>query len=154
MVENETPRHLLDGFPDAAVHLRQALDLNQRRIALSKGLSGIELRAFFRTAQAGSITPKLLAQQLSVTTGATTGIATRLVDAGLIHRVEHPHDRRSLHLELTAHGHEIMAEINADFKEMVAAATREVAPHDLMVTTQAITRITNGIYAALGEEAV
>lgn len=143
----------LEAFPDAAVHLRQALDLNQRRIALSKGLSGMELRAFFRIAQSGSITPKVLAGQLSVTTGATTGIASRLVNADLIHRAERPNDRRSIHLELTEHGHTVMDEINSDFKTMVSAATRDVSAADLELTTQAIVTITRGIYVALGQTA-
>ncbi|WKK71005.1 MarR family transcriptional regulator [Rathayibacter oskolensis] len=62
------------------------------------------------------MTPKELSTALSVSKGAVTGITTRLVSSGLVHRVEHPQDRRSLHLELTAAGHDATRTMHRDLR--------------------------------------
>ncbi|OLT04704.1 hypothetical protein BJF77_04035 [Kocuria sp. CNJ-770] len=50
------------------------------------------------------LAPKDLARSLMITTGGMTGRLTRLTDAGLIHRVPHPSDKRCLYAELTDAG--------------------------------------------------
>ena len=140
----------LDGFPAAALAFQRALELNRNRIAETEGMSGIELRAFFRVAANAGITPKELASRLGVTSGAVTGISTRLVEAALVRRVEHPDDRRSIQLELTERGFEVMDRIQEDFLTMVAAATGTTSPDDLAVTTATLRRVTAQILLALG----
>src|SRR5438270_13270964 len=103
--------HVLSGFPAAATEFVSALDANRRRIARDAGLSATELRALFHVARVVSITPKQLAAYLEMTTGAVTAIARSLVDAGLLRRVDHPDDRRSLYLELTDAGHARMFQL-------------------------------------------
>lgn len=155
MTEREKSAYELDGFPEAALRLQRALERNRSRIAESEGLSGMELRAFFRVAGEGAITPKVLAERLGVTTGAVTGISSRLVAASLIRRVDHPDDRRSIHLELTQLGVEVMDRIHDQFLEMVAAATTTTDATELKITTDVLARITDRIAAALdGERAV
>lgn len=139
----------LNGFPAAALAFQRALELNRHRIAESEGLSGIELRAFFRIAAQAGITPKELAILLTVTNGAVTGISDRLVAASLIRRVEHPKDRRSIRLELTELGVEVMDRIHDEFLTMVAAATTTTSASDLATTTESLRRITAQILAAL-----
>ncbi|PRY66954.1 DNA-binding MarR family transcriptional regulator [Glaciihabitans tibetensis] len=128
---SEPEKHVLSGFPDAALRFFRVLEQNRRRVAFEHGLSEIELRAFFRVAAAGTITPKDLAFELSLTKGAITGVSTRLVAAGVLRRVEHPVDRRSLHLELTPAGHDEMRVMHEDFRAMLSSAGTQLTESDL-----------------------
>jgi MarR family 2-MHQ and catechol resistance regulon transcriptional repressor len=143
----------LDGFPAASLAFQRALEANRHRIAESEGLSGMELRAFFRIASKSGITPKELAVRLSVTNGAVTGISDRLVTAALIRRVEHPNDRRSIQLELTELGVDVMDRIHDQFLQMIAEATTTTSPSDLETTTATLRRITEQINLALSLDA-
>lgn len=128
---NDIERHVLDGFPDSALRFFRALEAERARVAVRHGLSEFDLRALFRISAAGSVTPKELAVDLAVTKGAITGLATRLVDAGLVLRAEHPADRRSLQLELTRSGHEAMRVAHDDFRSMLSAAGASVDDDEL-----------------------
>ncbi len=123
MNEQQRPPHSLTGFAAAAAAFVSAVEGNRQQIAQDAGLSKTELRALFHVAQRVSVTPKELAEYLGMTTGAITAIGRRLVDIGLFRRVDHPADRRSLHLELTAHGHDVMNAIHRDFNAMLTAST-------------------------------
>jgi DNA-binding MarR family transcriptional regulator len=138
MNHSERPSHTLSGFPAAATEFVSALDGNRRRIAERAGVSGTELRALFRVAQAVNITPKDLAAYLGMTTGAITAIARRLVELDLLHRIDHPGDRRSLYLELTPNGHEVMGAMHRDFTEMLSACTTELDAAQLAAFTAAL----------------
>lgn len=135
MYEKFGAAHTLEGFSAGALALLRALDSNRHRIARGAGLTGSELRALSRVAEAARITPKDLAESMEMTTGAVTAISTRLVESNLIRRVDHPHDRRSLFLELTAAGDEIMNQIYREFDESLAAATRGMPEEDLRLCT-------------------
>ena len=152
MTESEKPAYGLEGFPEAAIRLQRALERNRHRISESQGLSAMELRALFRVAGERAITPKQLADRLGVTTGAVTGISSRLVAAALVRRVDHPNDRRSIHLELTELGVAAMDRIHDEFLAMVAAATTTTAQSDLSTTIEVIARITERITSALDAE--
>ena len=68
---------------------------------------------------------------MEMTTGAVTAISTRLVDAALMRRVDHPNDRRSLLLELTPSGDEVMKQIYREFDAALAVVTKDIAEADL-----------------------
>ncbi len=131
MYEKFGSAHSLGGFPAAALIFLRALDSNRHRIAKEAGVTGSELRALSRVAEAGSITPKELADSMEMTTGAVTAISTRLVDATLMRRVDHPNDRRSLLLELTPWGDEVMKQIYCEFDAALAVVTKDMAEADL-----------------------
>ncbi|PXA72077.1 MarR family winged helix-turn-helix transcriptional regulator [Cryobacterium arcticum] len=141
MTEPAPLAHTLTGFPAAATAFVSALDANRQRIAEDAGVSATELRALFRVARSVSIMPKELADYLGLTTGAVTAIARRLVGADLLHRVDHPGDRRSLYLELTPHGHDVMGGIHHDFSEMLAASTTSLDAEQLAAFTDALTSV-------------
>lgn len=123
--------HALDGFPAAAIRFVRALERNREKIATDHGLSPSDLRALFWIAEHGSVTPKAVAEHMEMTTGGITAIANRLVNLGLLHRSAHPNDRRSLYLELTSEGNQIMRDIHNDFKEMIAASTAPLSAKQL-----------------------
>lgn len=146
MTEKQQRRHLLTGLPDAAIHLLRALEEDRRRIAADYGLSTSELRSLFRIAEAGSLTPRQLATDLSLTNGAITAISTRLVSAGLLRRVPHPDDRRSICLELTTEAHRAMEVIHSDFAAMVSAATLDLTDDELDIAARALRHVTTAIH--------
>jgi len=141
MDDSERPPHRLSGFPAAATEFVSALDGNRHRIAARAGVSGTELRALFRIALLVSITPKDLATHLGMTTGAVTAISRRLVEIDLLHRIDHPGDRRSLYLELTPHGHDVMGEIHRDFTDMLSASTTALDAAQLEAFTAALASV-------------
>ncbi|CAN5195466.1 hypothetical protein BH09ACT2_BH09ACT2_08900 [soil metagenome] len=123
--------HTLDGFPAAALVFLRALDSNRHRISREAGVTGSELRALSRVAEAGSMTPKELAESMEMTTGAVTAISTRLVEAQLMRRVDHPSDRRSLFLELTPAADELMKQHYREFESSIGIATEGLKEEDL-----------------------
>jgi len=120
--------HTLAGFPAAAVEFVNVMQRNRERIGQDAGLSPSELRALFRVAAEVSVTPKQLAGYLNMTTAAVTFISSRLVDSGLLHRVNNPNDRRSLYLELTPLAHQMMLDIHRDFVALLETATSDLDP--------------------------
>jgi DNA-binding MarR family transcriptional regulator len=135
--------HSLAGFPAAAVEFVNVMQRNRERIGQDAGLSASELRALFRVAAEVSVTPKELAGYLDMTTAAVTFISRRLVNSGLLHRVDHPNDRRSLYLELTPLAHEMMLDIHRDFVALLEAATSGLEPGELdsfSATLQSVAR--------------
>ena len=147
MDDASRPAHTLEGFPAAAAEFVSALEANRRRIAEDAGLTATELRAIFHIARTVSITPKELATYLSMTTGAVTAISRRLVDAGLLHRIDHPDDRRSLYLELTPHGHDVMANIHSGFNTMIADSTSSLSTQQLDEFTSALRTVAEEVRA-------
>ena len=135
MYKKSSTAHTLEGFPAAAIALLRALDSSRHRSAKLSGVTGSELRALSRVAELGVITPKDLADSMEMTTGAVTAISSRLVDADLLRRKSHPSDRRSLLLELTPHGNDVMEELYRDFELVFSAATRGVNERDLRTCT-------------------
>ena len=141
--------HTLTGFPSAATAFVSALEENRRRIAERAGLSATELRALFHVAQVVSITPKDLAAYLGMTTGAVTAISRRLVETDHLKRIDHPADRRSLYLELSPHGHEVMTEIHRDFTAMLADSTGALSADELERFTEALRTVGGEVRARL-----
>jgi DNA-binding MarR family transcriptional regulator len=86
----------------------QTLDEAHRRYRLHAakvvGMGHTELAALLAVADAPGLTPGALAQELLLSTGATTAVVDRLEKSGHVTRSRHPGDRRSLFLHLTAQG--------------------------------------------------
>jgi len=142
--------HVLDGFPAAAIRFVVALERNRVLIAQEHGLSASELRAMFYIGEVLRVTPKDLADHMEMTTGAITAISGRLVELGLLHRVDHPRDRRSLYLQLTPHGDAIMSKIHEDFREMIAAATSGLTPQQIAEFEYALGSVSERIAGIVG----
>jgi MarR family 2-MHQ and catechol resistance regulon transcriptional repressor len=75
-----------------------------------------------RIAEIQDITPKALSEFLELTTPAVTAITTGLVERGLIVRVAHPNDRRSLFLQLTTAGHDVMETTYRSFQTAITVS--------------------------------
>lgn len=130
--------HTLDGFPAALLTAMRALDSNRHRIAKASGTTWSELRAIARVAEAGSITPKELAISLEMTTGAVTAISSRLVESGLLRRTDHPHDHRSLLLELTPRGDSLMKAVYVELEASIATSTAGIDAAELRACSEVL----------------
>jgi len=145
--------HVLTGFSSAAVKFVRALELNQERVALEHGLTASELRTLFHIGTEVRVTPKELADYFGMTTGAITFIARRLVEAGLLHRVDHPRDRRSIYLELTPLAHDKLDTIHSEFGVMIEDSTRSLSPGDLERFTDALSAVADEVFIRLNDQA-
>lgn len=130
MYGRDTSGRAQDALSASAIAFMRAMDRNRNRVATECGLTCSELRAVARVAEAGSITPKLLALSMEMTTGAVTAISNRLVALQLLTRGAHPHDRRSLLLTLTPAAEQLTQRIYDDFETLVAHSVREIGPED------------------------
>jgi len=130
MYEKDNSGRALSSLSGSALLFLRAMDHNRNRVATKFDLTCTELRALARVAESGSITPKLLAESLEMTTGAVTAISNRLVALALLDRVAHPHDRRSLLLVLTPAAEEVTQTIYTEFEALIAHAARDVSPDD------------------------
>ena len=150
MAESPTT-HYLEGFPAAAIRFVRALERNREKIATDHGLSASELRALFWIAEQGTVRPKELAAHMEMTTGGITAVSHRLVEMDLLLRSAHPDDRRSLYLELTPTGHDMMKKMHSDFTEMVAASTSMLSPQELDSFEAALSAVAEEVTARTGK---
>lgn len=111
--------HTLDGLPHAIQDFLRAFDSVRKRLAVDAGVNGTELRALSRIAEATTLTPKALSDFLELSTPAVSALTNQLVENGLITRIAHPRDRRSLLLELTPAGHKIMETMYLEFQRSI-----------------------------------
>ncbi|MGV8876325.1 MAG: MarR family winged helix-turn-helix transcriptional regulator [Rhodoglobus sp.] len=142
---SEMESHTLEGFAAAAIRFVRALERNREQIAISNDLTASDLRTLFWVAEHSSVTPKAIAEHLEMTTGAITAITNRLTARGVLHRVAHPSDRRSIFLELTESGHVMMRAIHADFSRMVAESTSSLTVKELAAFESALSRVANEV---------
>ena len=88
-----------------------------------------------------------------MTTGAITFIARRRVEAGRLHRVDHPRDRRSINLELTPLDHDKLDTIHSEFGVMIEDSTRSLSPGDLERFTDALSAVADEVFIRLNDQA-
>jgi DNA-binding MarR family transcriptional regulator len=118
--------HTLDGLPRAAQAFIRAADSIRRTLAAEAGVSGTELRALSYIAEASTITPRVLAEFLEMSTPAVSSATNTLVRRGLVVRSENPRDRRSLLLELTPEGHQLMEATYTAFQSAILSAAGSI----------------------------
>ena len=104
----------------------RTIDSFRRYIAAHHDIGMNEVRALTRIGEGEHLTPKALAESLELTTGSVTSLVDRLERAGLVERTPHPHDRRSLQLELTPEGRSKMDAVYGAFEAQVLEAVNEV----------------------------
>lgn len=81
------------------------VELAQRRLrarfACRLGLDATEFEAFVIVGDGGRVTPREIAKVLLLSSGATTAVLDRLEKHGMIERLPHPADRRSVLVQLS-----------------------------------------------------
>jgi len=137
--------HSLNGLPGASGQFLRALESTRRGIAIAANLTASELRAMARIAEIQDITPKALSDFLELTTPAVTAITTGLVQRELIVRVAHPSDRRSLFLQLTPSGHEMMETVYRTFSGAITTAAETLDPSQTAVLESALGKLARSL---------
>ncbi|CAN5141170.1 hypothetical protein BH09ACT1_BH09ACT1_27270 [soil metagenome] len=132
----------LSDTSDAAGRLALALhhlDVEHRRIrylfASDMGVSPAEFNLLMQLGERIELTPKTLATELNLTTGAMTAMLDRLESAQLIERIPNPTDRRSLFIHLSKKGNAAREHVYARYFE---AVTRAVAGSDRIGSVEAV----------------
>lgn len=123
----------------------RSIDSFRRRIAVHHGISLNDVRALSRVAESEHATPKGIAESLELTTGSVTSLIDRLESAGLVSRTPHPHDRRSLQLELTDEGRRKMTDVYAAFEHRVAEALHSVPQEQVHAANDYLAAVTKAM---------
>ena len=105
--------HVLGAFRQ----LQQQNEKVERLVATYFGIGTSDLRCLRFVAETGDATPKMTAEFLELSTGATTSLIDRLETAGFVHRAPHPTDRRSVVLELAPSGRDAIDEIDVFYRQ-------------------------------------
>jgi DNA-binding MarR family transcriptional regulator len=115
------------------------LDIEHRRIrylfASEMGVSPAEFNLLMQLGERDELTPKALARELNLTTGAMTAMLDRLESASLVERRPNPNDRRSLFIHLSKKGN---AERERVYARYFAAITRAVSESDRIGSVEAV----------------
>jgi DNA-binding MarR family transcriptional regulator len=106
---------------NAFADLRDQHELVTSAVARAHGIGARDLRAIVVIESNDDVTPKRLADVLRLTTGSVTTLLDRVERAGFVRRAAHPRDRRSVRLELTASG----ADMIEGLRRMYSAAFSE-----------------------------
>ncbi|MBF0679514.1 MAG: MarR family transcriptional regulator [Devosia sp.] len=113
-----------------------------RWMAEAAGLNTTDLMAlyFIRNGE-GAATPKLLAENLGLTSGATAILLNRLEERGLVERTPHPKDRRAVLLSLGAQAAlEPFADIRKRVREANANVFESLSPEEARIVRDFLAR--------------
>ena len=134
----DAPRTAVEISPLARsiIDVADGLAALREKVSTEYGVSDNELRAAVRIATEVEPTPSIIARRLRLSTAAITTIVDHLVDRGLAVRKPKPHDRRSILLELTTRGHQMVDDelgvLDASLRA-ARASNRSTEIADLMV---------------------
>lgn len=87
-----------------------------------------QIRALRAVRRRPALNVTALAEHLSIGLPAASRLCDRLEADGLLRRCERPGDRREVHLEVTAQGQRVLADITQRLSVRLAAAFEDVPP--------------------------
>lgn len=115
----------------------------------AKSLAGIEdtvtlaqFRCLVVLESRGRSTLAHLAHELGVVSSTALRQIDRLVEAGLVDRVENPHDRREVHLSLTQSGAHVVRTVTDRRRDALAAIVNNMTAIDHAELVAALTKFT------------
>lgn len=79
---------------------------------MALGLTTVQLKSLLYIEKTGDANSKKLSDTLGVTPANVTGVIDRLIERGLVQRVENPEDRRITLLRATDKGKKLVASLN------------------------------------------
>jgi DNA-binding MarR family transcriptional regulator len=105
-----------------------------------------DLRVLLLLSHSPGLTPKDVAASVALTTGAITALVDRLEKAGFVVRRAHPSDRRSLVLELTPTGVELVRGVEGGYAAVFDEAFRGA---DLAVAVRVVEALRTALAASV-----
>jgi DNA-binding MarR family transcriptional regulator len=94
-----------------------------------------------QTSRGVLVTPTQIGHRMRLSTSATTSMLDRLERSGHVVRSPHPHDRRSVVLEVTPLTHQVGREVFGRLGQATAAAMQEYDPSQLEVIASFLERV-------------
>jgi DNA-binding MarR family transcriptional regulator len=144
---NDATRDSDHELPAAITAFFRALESSRSRDALEVQLTATEYRALARVVEVGSKTPKRLAISMGMSTGAITAIADRLVARGLLERVANEADGRSVVLQPTPAGRELVGRLFGNYTRVIGDAVRDLSDDDVQQLTVVLRNLTASLDA-------
>ncbi|MBF4602241.1 MarR family transcriptional regulator [Frigoribacterium sp. VKM Ac-1396] len=120
----------------ALQHLQSQIAFANDQLAKRIGVGSTDFLALVHLSVQGDTPPKKVGEALGLSSGAMTALADRLESAGLVTRLQHPTDRRSFVLALTADG---SAGVN-DAGALYGRAVQEALPASRRPVAEAVFR--------------
>lgn len=120
----------------ALQHLQAQIAFANDQLAKRIGVGSTDFLALVHLSVQGDTPPKKVGEALGLSSGAMTALADRLESAGLVTRLQHPTDRRSFVLALTADG---AAGVN-DAGALYGRAVEEALPASRRSVAEAVFR--------------
>ncbi|MEW9264375.1 MarR family transcriptional regulator [Kineococcus endophyticus] len=138
------PEEMVPGLSPVVVAVREVMHASRElgnRIARGSGRSATDTTALGLLDMYGPLGPAELAGHLGISTASATALVDRLEEAGDVHRVAHPTDRRRVvvHLETATREREraVWTPVVAD----IDAAARELPPGEQEVVRAWLVRL-------------
>jgi DNA-binding MarR family transcriptional regulator len=128
-----------------------AADSYRRAMATVLGVGVTEVSALGEIRQDGPLTPSELARRLGLTSPSVTSLLDRLEAAGGVVRRRHPADRRSVLIELTDAGDELLVAAFEQFAEDVAVAVRSATPEHVRELGELLGGVAGALRARAGD---
>jgi DNA-binding MarR family transcriptional regulator len=144
---NDDSPSALDALTNALRMMENAQRHLRDYIAGEIGINITDLAVIGIVDDLSRLTPKHLASEIAMGTGAVTAVIDRLVKAGYVARIPNPRDRRSIFLELTATGAKTAARINDSYRSAANAALQASPDLGSEDTTEELARAAVAITA-------
>jgi len=110
-----------------------------------------QLKSLFFIASEGAINSRKLAVTLGVTPSNVTGIIDRLVEQGLVSRVENPEDRRVLLLQATGKGEALLANLRESSISHLSEILARLNPKELSSLARGLGALVKVVEISQGE---
>jgi DNA-binding MarR family transcriptional regulator len=124
----ESPSTLGERF--RAVYWKALRDVDSLRLQQweQSQLTLPQLRVLFQVRRSPGVTTGQLARSMGITVSTTSGLVTKLVDAGLVARGISEDDRRQIPLELTGAGQSLAGELAQVTRPFLEKLAQELGP--------------------------
>jgi DNA-binding MarR family transcriptional regulator len=143
--ERAAALELVHGLREVALRLELAVG----EFAKSAGLHGTDVRALVRLLDAERAgeepTPTWLAQQLAMSSQATTAVIHRLEAAGHVERLRSPSDRRSAYLQVSDAAVELGWQFFGPLLDRLIDATAALGAGERTVVKRYLTAVTEAL---------
>ncbi|MCD2195272.1 MarR family transcriptional regulator [Actinomycetospora endophytica] len=113
---------------DGVRELMVAEESYRRAVAAAMGIAPVEATALEFLLHNGARTPSLIAARTGLSRTSTTALVDRLAAAGWVARRPHPLDRRSVLVDLTDDGFDVVCSTYLLFARDIGAALDEADP--------------------------
>lgn len=149
--EDDAQRDVAD-LVSAYHGLRSAEAARQGRVRSTTGLGENELRVLqflLREGDVGhAVMPSEISRHLGVSSASTTALLDRLERAGLLERVGHPTDRRSILIAPTPAAFSTIAATVEEHEDMLNDAASRLAPAERRIVLDFLRSLTDGADAS------